>query len=66
MRIQQSYVQKCKVLAHVFQAILVFVATCLTIAVMVKDGETGGATKYFLVLVCRRSLACDARQQADT
>lgn len=50
MRIPQSYIQKCKVVAHVFQAIFVFVALCLTIAVMVKDGETAGATRYFLAM----------------
>ncbi|KAF2128501.1 hypothetical protein P153DRAFT_293347 [Dothidotthia symphoricarpi CBS 119687] len=50
MRIPQSYIQKCKIVAHVFQAVLVFVATCLAIAVMVKDGEVGGATKYFFAI----------------
>jgi hypothetical protein len=51
MRIPQSYVQKCKVVAHIFQAIFVFVAACLTIAVMTKDGDIGGPTKYFFAMV---------------
>ncbi|KAF1832770.1 hypothetical protein BDW02DRAFT_570677 [Decorospora gaudefroyi] len=50
MRIPQSYIQKCKVVAHTFQAIFVFVAACLTIAVMTKDGEIGGATRYFFAM----------------
>jgi hypothetical protein len=51
MRIPQSYIQKCKVVAHVFQAIFVFIAACLTIAVMTKDGDIGGATRYFFAMV---------------
>ncbi|EMD92614.1 hypothetical protein COCC4DRAFT_130661 [Bipolaris maydis ATCC 48331] len=50
MRIPQSYIQKCKVVAHCFQAVFVFVAACLTIAVMTKDGDIGGATRYFFVM----------------
>ena len=51
MRIPQSYIQKCKVVAHVFQAIFVFIAACLTIAVMTKDGPVEGPTKYFFAMV---------------
>jgi hypothetical protein len=51
MRIPQSYIQKCKVVAHVFQSIFIFVGLCITIAVFTKDGETGGATRYYLALV---------------
>jgi hypothetical protein len=51
MRIPQSYIQKCKVVAHVFQAIFVFIAACLTIAVMTKDGDIAGPTKYFFAMV---------------
>jgi hypothetical protein len=51
MRIPQSYIQKCKVVAHVFQAIFVFIAACLTIAVMTKDGDIGGPTRYFFAMV---------------
>ncbi|KAF1851153.1 uncharacterized protein K460DRAFT_272682 [Cucurbitaria berberidis CBS 394.84] len=50
MRIPQSYIQKCKATAHGFQAILVFIAACLTIAVMIKDGSTGGPTKFYLAM----------------
>jgi hypothetical protein len=51
MRIPQSYVQKCKVVAHIFQAIFIFIALCITIAVFTMSGRTGGATKFYLALV---------------
>jgi hypothetical protein len=51
MRVPQSYIQKCKVAMHCFQAVFVFVAACLTIAVMTKEGEIDGATKYFFAMV---------------
>ncbi|KAF2868296.1 hypothetical protein BDV95DRAFT_642912 [Massariosphaeria phaeospora] len=50
MRIPQSYIQKCKVVAHVFQIVVIFIALCLTITVFTKGGGTGGATKYYLAL----------------
>ncbi|KAF2012788.1 hypothetical protein BU24DRAFT_465147 [Aaosphaeria arxii CBS 175.79] len=50
MRVPQSYIQKCKVVAHVFQVLLIFIGGCITIAILTKDGETGGATKYFFAL----------------
>ncbi|KAF2738592.1 hypothetical protein EJ04DRAFT_509475 [Polyplosphaeria fusca] len=49
MRIPQSYIQKCKVVAHVFQVLFIFVSGCITIAVFTK-GSTGGASKYFFAL----------------
>jgi hypothetical protein len=57
MRIPQSYIQKCKVVAHIFQTIFIFVGLCITIAVFTKDGETGGATRFYLALVSR-SIPC--------
>ena len=51
MRIPQSYIQKCKVVAHVFQILFSFVAGCITISVFTK-GTTGGASKFFFALVC--------------
>lgn len=51
MKLNTSYVQKCKTVAHIFQIILIFIAGCITIAVLTKGGETGGATKYYLTLV---------------
>ncbi|KAL5459478.1 hypothetical protein PMIN06_002817 [Paraphaeosphaeria minitans] len=50
MKINTSYVQKCKTVAHVFQTVLIFVAACITIAVFTKGGQTGGATKYYFAL----------------
>lgn len=52
MRVPQSYIQKCKVVAHTFQLIFLFIGGCLTIAVLTKDGETGGAVTYHFALVC--------------
>ncbi|XPS99300.1 hypothetical protein M3J09_008479 [Ascochyta lentis] len=49
-RIPQSYVQKCKVLLHVLQVVFIFVAGCLTIAVMTKEGTIGGATKFYFAM----------------
>jgi hypothetical protein len=56
MRIPQSYIQKCKVVAHIFQTIFIFVGLCITIAVFTKDGETGGATRFYLALVSQSTL----------
>ncbi|KAF2474128.1 uncharacterized protein BDR25DRAFT_332308 [Lindgomyces ingoldianus] len=50
MRIPQSYIQKCKVVAHVFQVLFIFIAACITIGVFTKGGDTGGATKFFFAL----------------
>jgi len=51
MRIPQSYIQKCKVVGHIFQAIFIFVGLCIAVVVFSKKGETGGATKFYLALV---------------
>ncbi|KAF2004502.1 hypothetical protein P154DRAFT_519362 [Amniculicola lignicola CBS 123094] len=50
MRVPQSYIQKCKVTAHTFQLIFIFIGLCITIAVLTKDGSSGGATKFYLAL----------------
>ncbi|KAF2199285.1 hypothetical protein GQ43DRAFT_433537 [Delitschia confertaspora ATCC 74209] len=50
MRVPQSYVQKCKTAAHVFQGLFIFIAGCLTLAVLTKDGEIGGATRWYFAL----------------
>ncbi|KAK3202387.1 hypothetical protein GRF29_161g1015693 [Pseudopithomyces chartarum] len=50
MKLNTSYVQKCKTVAHVFQIILIFIAGCITIAVLTKGGATGGATKFYFAL----------------
>lgn len=49
-RIPQSYIQKVKVGLHFAQAIFIFVAGCLTIAVMTR-GNIGGPTKYYFAMV---------------
>lgn len=51
MRVQQSKIQKGKTAAHTLQAILIFVAGCITLAIFTKDGTTDGRTKYFFALV---------------
>ncbi|KAF2756210.1 hypothetical protein EJ05DRAFT_93498 [Pseudovirgaria hyperparasitica] len=49
-QIAQSYSQKCKIVAHVFQVLFIFVAGCITLAILTKGGYVGGGTKYFLAL----------------
>jgi hypothetical protein len=66
MRIAQSDIQKFKIAAHIFQAVLIFIALCLTISVMVKDGETGGATKFFFAMVRRRQTAPTRQHTSPT
>jgi hypothetical protein len=56
MRVPQSYIQKCKVVGHIFQSIFIFAGLCITIAVFTKDGDTAGATRYYLALVSLLSL----------
>lgn len=51
MRVPQSYIQKLKVSVHVLQCVAIFVAACLTLTIMTKDGDVGGATTYFFALV---------------
>ncbi|KAH8724755.1 hypothetical protein GQ44DRAFT_617465 [Phaeosphaeriaceae sp. PMI808] len=50
MRVPQSYIQKCKIVAHVGQTLFIFVGLCITIAVLTKAGDTGSATKFYLAL----------------
>ncbi|KAF2747687.1 hypothetical protein M011DRAFT_467300 [Sporormia fimetaria CBS 119925] len=50
MRIPQSYIQKCKVVAHGLQILFIFITACIAIAVMTKDGDTGGPTKFYFAL----------------
>lgn len=60
MRVNVSYVQRCKATAHVFQVVLTFIAGCLTLAVLTKQGDTGGATKFFFATVrCVQALGAE-------
>lgn len=52
MRIPQTKMQKIKIGIHAVQALLVFVAGCLTLAVMTKSGSFGGETGFYFALVC--------------
>jgi len=52
MRVPQSYIQKCKVAAHILQVLFIFIGACIAIAVLTKDGETGGAVTFYFALVC--------------
>lgn len=54
MRLDLSQLQKVKMGVHTIQAILIFVAACLTIAVLVKDGDTDSRTAWFFGLVLGR------------
>lgn len=51
MRIPTSYIQKCKTLFHVFQAIFTFVTACVMLAVFTKDGPVGGGPKFLFAVV---------------
>lgn len=51
MRIPQTKLQRVKAGTHLFQSVLVFVAGCLTLAVMTKSGGYGGQTAFYFALV---------------
>ncbi|KAF2208525.1 hypothetical protein CERZMDRAFT_8746, partial [Cercospora zeae-maydis SCOH1-5] len=50
MRIPQTKLQRVKAGTHLFQSVLVFVAGCLTLAVMTKSGGYGGQTAFYFAL----------------
>ncbi|EME43344.1 hypothetical protein DOTSEDRAFT_174149 [Dothistroma septosporum NZE10] len=50
MRVPQSKLQRLKAAMHLAQAVLVFVAGCLTLAVMTKAGGYGGQVGYYFAL----------------
>jgi len=52
MRIPQTYIQHSKAGVHFAQAFCIFITGCLALAVLTKDGGTGGATGYMFGLVC--------------
>ena len=49
MRQSLSTLQKVKTGIHTLQALLIFVAACITIAVFTQKGKTDGAIKEFQV-----------------
>lgn len=51
MRIPQTKTQRTKAIVHLSQAFVVFIAGCLTLAVMTKDGGFGGQTGFYFALV---------------
>lgn len=51
MRIPQTYIQRTKAGLHFAQAFCIFIAGCLSLDVLTKDGGTGGQTGYFFGLV---------------
>ena len=51
MRIPQSSIQKIKTVVHIAQAALIFIGGCLALAVLTKDGKTGGQVGYYFALV---------------
>ncbi|KAJ9661714.1 hypothetical protein H2201_006385 [Coniosporium apollinis] len=50
MRIEQSYIQRCKAVAHGLQALMVFIAGCIMLAVFTKEGSTGSPSKYYFAM----------------
>lgn len=51
MRIEQTYIQKNKAFFHAAQALLTFVAGCLALTILTKDGKTGAQVGYYFALV---------------
>jgi hypothetical protein len=51
MRFDLSGLQKAKMAIHTVQAILLFVAACITIAMFTKEGHSDGRGKWFFTLV---------------
>ena len=52
MKVNLPYVLKAKVVAHIFQGLLVFVAWAITFSILVSPGGTDGRSKYYFALVC--------------
>ncbi|CAK4030942.1 hypothetical protein BST61_czeina44g000420 [Lecanosticta acicola] len=50
MQIPQTKTQRTKAAIHLFQALLIFVAGCLTLAVMTKSGSFGAQTGFYFAL----------------
>lgn len=51
MRIEQTYFQKAKALSHGVQALFIFVAGCLALAILTKSGNHGGQIGFYFALV---------------
>jgi hypothetical protein len=52
MRQNLSVLQKAKTVIHVIQALLIFIAACISIAVFTGGpGHTDGRSKWFFALV---------------
>ena len=52
MKLAVGYVLKEKIAAHIFQALFIFIAWCMTIAILRADGSTDGRTKWYFAVVC--------------
>jgi hypothetical protein len=61
MKIVQSYVQKAKIVFHIIQAFLIFIAGCITLSVFTKGGFVGGGPKWFFALVCSSGYTSQTR-----
>ena len=51
MRLPQTKLQSIKAIVHFVQVFVIFIAGCLTLAVMTKDGGFGGQTGFYFALV---------------
>jgi hypothetical protein len=58
MSLDLSRLQQAKMALHTTQAILLFVAACITIAMFTKDGHSDGRGKWFFSLVSGTFGAC--------
>ncbi|KAI9862968.1 MAG: hypothetical protein M1813_004141 [Trichoglossum hirsutum] len=50
MQFNLSYALKAKVVAHIFQGVLVFIAWAITFSILVSPGGTDGRSKWYFVL----------------
>jgi hypothetical protein len=51
MRIPQTKEQRTKACLHGVQALLIFIAACLTLAVYTTEGSTGSEIGFFFAVV---------------
>ena len=51
MRIEQTHIQRTKAGIHFAQAFLIFIGGCLALAVLTKNGKTGGQIGFYFGLV---------------
>ena len=51
MRLQQTKLQRSKTIVHIAQITLIFIAGCLSVVLLTKNGSTDGRIGWFFGLV---------------